>query len=444
MNKIFESALKFTYHWEGGYSNRANDPGGATMFGVTQGVYNKYLQDKGLPIKPVSKITREESTDLYYKYYWLPAQCDKMCDALAIVMFDTAVNFGVSGAVMFLQETLGNLIVDGEFGPNTEAELEDKNNYTTAKQMCEARIAYRYKRVHECPSQQENLQGWLNRDNALLEYIEKYHKPNVSELHARYSFQEYIINIARREKPTGYKNMEIWGANDGPKVRKYLRSVGINFPAPWCAAFVYWCISKLVEELQLNTMPFPRTGYCPTIELWAREHNILADTPEPGDVFLLYDYLGVAHTGFVTDVIVDDKLITIKTIEGNTNIGGSPEGIGIFERERVIRNKNLRFVKWYKLIKRKSYKIMMDNKVIIENAPIIDGRTIVPIREISEKLGANVYWNKEAQCVDVNGKRIIKILFLNGKTYCHIRQLSHILKILHVDNKTYIINIKKK
>ena len=31
------------------------------------------------------------------------------------------------------------------------------------------------------------------------------------------------------------------GSNWGPKVKDYLVSAGVTFPAAWCAGFVYWC-----------------------------------------------------------------------------------------------------------------------------------------------------------------------------------------------------------
>ncbi len=61
----------------------------------------------------------------------------------------------------------------------------------------------------------------------------------------------------------------------------------------------------------------------------------------PGMVFYIETGGGHGHTCFVADV-VDGRLVTI---EGNTNDGGSREGIGVFIRSRRrIDTINLGFV----------------------------------------------------------------------------------------------------
>jgi lysozyme family protein len=90
---------------------------------------------------------------------------------LALVQFDTAVLFGVGGAIKFLQEALG-VTSDGDFGPRTEAALKANNNKQTAMKIIDRRIAFHNKRVAERPSQRIFLKGWLNRANNLRNFIE--------------------------------------------------------------------------------------------------------------------------------------------------------------------------------------------------------------------------------------------------------------------------------
>jgi lysozyme family protein len=162
--------LRFTLRWEGGYVNNPFDLGGATNKGVTQVVYDDYRRRRGLPLRNVRFITDDEVRDIYLNLYWRPAQTDLMSRALAIVHFDTAVNFGVGGAVLFLQETL-RIRADGIFGSATRSALERANTLSTAKRYVQGRIDYRYIRVRQDASQQIFLQGWLNRDNDLANYI---------------------------------------------------------------------------------------------------------------------------------------------------------------------------------------------------------------------------------------------------------------------------------
>jgi hypothetical protein len=61
----------------------------------------------------------------------------------------------------------------------------------------------------------------------------------------------------------------------------------------------------------------------------------------PGMVFYIDTGGGHGHAGFVADVIGG----TLVTIEGNTNEGGSSNGIGVFHRtQRKIRDISIGFI----------------------------------------------------------------------------------------------------
>ena len=168
----FATALGFTLPAEGGQVDNPLDLGGRTNKGIIQSVYNAYRLSKNLPQADVFTITDQEVTAIYFNNYWKPALCEIMVLPLAVVQFDTAVNFGVGGAVMFLQEAL-SLAADGAFGPHTLAVFQTNNTKSLAQSMINRRIAYRHQRVDQMPSQSEFLQGWLNRDTALKEYIQR-------------------------------------------------------------------------------------------------------------------------------------------------------------------------------------------------------------------------------------------------------------------------------
>jgi lysozyme family protein len=167
----FAKALQFTLPAEGGRVDDPFDPGGRTNKGIIQSVYNAYRRSKNLQPADVFNITDQEVSDIYFNRYWKPAQCDIMVLPLAVVQFDTAVNFGVGGAVQFLQEALG-LPADGAFGPQTLGAFQANNSKALALKVIDGRIAYRHLRVAQAPSQRRFLQGWLNRDNALKRFIQ--------------------------------------------------------------------------------------------------------------------------------------------------------------------------------------------------------------------------------------------------------------------------------
>ena len=130
------------------------------------------------------------------------------------------------------------------------------------------------------------------------------------------------------------------GSNRGPRVDDYLSAVGLDPAAgsfAWCAAFVYFCFGKAADAAGRRN-PLPRTAG--VLAHWNRaersgarriKHADAAANPSlvrVGQIFCIDFGGGAGHTGIVTGV-ESGKLLTI---EGNTNDGGSREGIGVFAR----------------------------------------------------------------------------------------------------------------
>ena len=132
--------------------------------------------------------------------------------------------------------------------------------------------------------------------------------------------QVAITQIGQEEVPRGSN----WGTKDKPAVIHYLDSVGIDFPASWCMAFVYWCVTKAIP-----VNPLIHTGG--VLRQWNEinpKHKHA--TPLPGDIFIMDHGHGLGHTGFVESIEGD----VIHTIEGNTNDTGSREGYEVCRRIR--------------------------------------------------------------------------------------------------------------
>ena len=120
----FGEALEVVLHFEGGYSDHPDDPGGATMKGVTQRVYHSWLRDQGLPTRPVRSIKQHELEAIYRWRYWGPAHCAELPDPLDIIHMDAAVNTGYRQAIRLLQRAAGST-VDGVWGPMTRAAVDE-------------------------------------------------------------------------------------------------------------------------------------------------------------------------------------------------------------------------------------------------------------------------------------------------------------------------------
>ncbi|WP_017717210.1 glycosyl hydrolase 108 family protein [Kamptonema formosum] len=169
-NSALEIALKFTLQWEGGYVNHPIDLGGPTNKGITQATYNSYRSSNNLPYESVKFITDGEVYEIYSKRYWQRSHAELMETPLAVVQFDTAVMFGVKGAIQFLQEALG-VTADGIFGTETEMAWLSSNSQEIALQMIEGRIRYHKQWVKNNPEQEVFLAGWLNRAENLREFL---------------------------------------------------------------------------------------------------------------------------------------------------------------------------------------------------------------------------------------------------------------------------------
>ncbi|TGT36209.1 glycoside hydrolase family 108 protein [Mesorhizobium sp. M8A.F.Ca.ET.165.01.1.1] len=140
-----ESLARVLAH-EGGYSNHPADPGGATMKGVTQRVYDGYRKGKGLAPRPVKGIQTAELNEIYDRQYWDAVQGDALPAGVDYVLFDGAVNSGPARSIMWLQQALRPAYtgpIDGVLGIGTLAALKaDKNNDALIDRICNARLAF--------------------------------------------------------------------------------------------------------------------------------------------------------------------------------------------------------------------------------------------------------------------------------------------------------------
>ena len=128
------------------------------------------------------------------------------------------------------------------------------------------------------------------------------------------------------------------GSNSGPRVDEYLAAVGAEPGSCWCAAFTYWCFCGAAKALGVKNPAIRTAG---VLDHWnqARGQAGVAtvtmeqalDDPsliQPGFVFIMSTGGGNGHTGLVVRVSGG----ALETIEGNTNGGGSRNGIGVFRR----------------------------------------------------------------------------------------------------------------
>ncbi|RWB66588.1 glycoside hydrolase family 108 protein [Mesorhizobium sp.] len=141
-----KEALARVLAHEGDYSNHPDDPGGATMKGVTQRVYDAYRKSKGLGTRSVRLITNAELYDIYDRQYWDAVKGDDLPAGIDYVLFDGAVNSGPKQSIIWLQRALGPLYkgrVDGTMGFTTIAAVNAVNDQDALiDRICDQRLAF--------------------------------------------------------------------------------------------------------------------------------------------------------------------------------------------------------------------------------------------------------------------------------------------------------------
>ena len=157
----FDRAFDILVTHEGGFSNRpfSEDPGGATMYGVTERVarehgYTGSMQD----------LTLDFAKSVYRKSYWDKCRCDEMPDELRYALFDAAVNSGPAQSIKWLQSAVG-VKSDGIIGNMTMQSVSNANPIKLEKQMIGKRLRF----LTELRNWSANARGWSKRIAAILE-----------------------------------------------------------------------------------------------------------------------------------------------------------------------------------------------------------------------------------------------------------------------------------
>jgi len=135
----FRKALKFVLDHEGGYVNDKDDPGGETKWGIAKRYH---------PELDIKMLLPEQAARIYADEYWVPSGCDGIAHPYSTVVFDTAVNCGVSRAVMWLKQA------------------EDIPHYIHARKN------FYFDQINSNPVKVKYLKGWVNRLTDLAKYCQ--------------------------------------------------------------------------------------------------------------------------------------------------------------------------------------------------------------------------------------------------------------------------------
>lgn len=227
----FDRALAKVLVHEGGYVNHAKDPGGETNRGITRRVYDDYRRSLGLPVQSVKNITTAEVNSIYRMRYWSLIKGDSLPPGVSYVVFDGAVNSGVSQAAKWLQRALG-VKVDGVIGPGTLEALRTVNDHDALiARIIKRRMAF----LRALKTWKTFGKGWTSRVNGVLA---------VGQAWAAGSVGPEIAYI-----PNGEKKANIEDAKSAPST------------APGDVAAGGGSIGAVIAQAQEQLTPFVSIGF---------------------------------------------------------------------------------------------------------------------------------------------------------------------------------------
>jgi lysozyme family protein len=161
--KLFLQAVERVLANEGGYVRVANDPGGATNFGISQRDY---------PALEIRNLTRDAAIAIYFRDFWKVGRYGELPDAIAVKLFDLAVNMGPAHATRCLQRALRScgcsVTEDGALGNSTVAAAKRADKETLLAALRSEAAGY-YRAMAEGDLSKNGrgdanfVEGWLNR-----------------------------------------------------------------------------------------------------------------------------------------------------------------------------------------------------------------------------------------------------------------------------------------
>lgn len=139
----FAECHPVTAGWEGTWSDHPADPGGKTMYGVTEAKFHAWLTKSRQPLRPVRSITKAEALQIFYEDYWLEAGCETLFAGVDLATYDASVNSGVSRGRKWLLSGLD---------PNDQHDQ-------TVRNICRKRLSF----VQALANWRVFGKGWGNR-----------------------------------------------------------------------------------------------------------------------------------------------------------------------------------------------------------------------------------------------------------------------------------------
>ncbi|MCE1245619.1 MAG: peptidoglycan-binding protein [Firmicutes bacterium] len=211
-----------------------------------------------------------------------------------------------------LEADAPTVVVDGDFGPATEAAVKEYQKSSGLK-----------------------VDGIVTEE--VFNRLSKPMTDALKQLPQASSLKQMVLDYALQHVKSHPR--ELRKRNEGPWVRLYCRGMDGD-PYAWCCGFVSFILKQACETMGV-TPPLKYTLDCDDLKNQATIKGVFkkfsdGGSGKPGDIFVIWypqkQYWG--HTGIALEPESDHML----TIEGNTNDVGSPEGYEACKRSRSYGN----------------------------------------------------------------------------------------------------------
>ena len=153
-NEYADRAITLVLRLEGEETNDPDDPGGRTKYGLTQRTY---------PEIDFNALTEIQARAIYKVEWWDKYGYAQLPGAIAVLLFQLAVNIGPATAHSLLQRALADLGLpvqtDGILGPVTVKSAHDYQYPDVLEMMIRSSAIERYRRL----GKPRFLAGWVRR-----------------------------------------------------------------------------------------------------------------------------------------------------------------------------------------------------------------------------------------------------------------------------------------
>ncbi len=140
MDRNFAKSLALVLKSEGGWSDNPQDPGGATMKGVTLTNFRLYVNPTATK-DDLRHITDAQIATVYRRFYWDAILGAELPDGVDYAVVDFAVNSGPGRSAKYLQQIVG-VQVDGRIGPATLAAVRAMLPSSVIDELCDRRLTF--------------------------------------------------------------------------------------------------------------------------------------------------------------------------------------------------------------------------------------------------------------------------------------------------------------